>query len=748
MADWRQEAARAVEAELEHVRQSGEWTELGRYRRTGDGEYAVDVRGRRVDPIDDVRLAGPEGPRHGPAVPARAQLRGGVLWLAVPGPLPPDCDRVWVRQVRAHESLQRLAHELRGLGHAPLADQLAAGELDRARDAYRACFRPGLRLVWGGPGTGKTTLIDSAAADLARAGKRVLVVTAADEAPIDPGHDAERLVIQEHLAELTAVEQQLAELDAALTGYDHAAFLAVCRRIENRERSASLEAEFAEARRRHEEASEELAAAQAELRAAREAWHDSTHQRARLTEARELSVQLATVSDAVSVLSDRLENRRRFYRGRRADRRALRDADADWARLEELIADCRAQAHPLTDDDAIAIEEGLTAAHDRLDAAAREETEAYTRLELVRGRIAQLRSVGVASDQDHRFHAECLRLDLPGVHAKREELRGRSPGRAARRGQLEERLWWLGERAHGRRYETGFSGRVVRASAARRFVAEQPFDVVLVDDAGSARLSDVLLAVAQARETAVLFGDLRRPGPRVRPQAIRNLPEVRRWTLTTPFAHCGIRTPEDAEAHPGCAVLTRQHRYGASVRALANSAGYDVLEGSGRIDTEVVLLDTRGSSPDYGAIVRFLTAAERASTAVVAPNRLQADAWLAAVRDRLSVAVGTARTLPGTDFDTVLVDLTGDDWAERVRSFGVAVTRVRRRLYLLGDLDAIKSAPIGTPLGSVNALRLQGSVAVRRLDEVVIPAPRRPQPAIDRHITVTKESASHDTMSG
>ncbi|MBK1784403.1 hypothetical protein [Prauserella cavernicola] len=747
MADWRQEAARAVEAELEHARETGEWTELGRFRKTGDGEYAVDVRGRRVDPIDDVRVAGPEGPRNGPAIPVRAELRGGVLWLGIAGPIPPDCDRVWARQVRSRESLERLARELRGLGHAPLADQLAAGELDRANDAFRACFRPGLRLVWGGPGTGKTTLIANAAADLARAGKRVLIV-AGDEAPLDPGHDAERLVIQEHLAELTSIERDIAELDEELAGYDHAAFLAATRRIENHERSSSLETEFAEARSTHEQACDELAAAQGELRSVRETWHDSTVARGRLSEARELTAQVGAVSDTVATLSARIEGRRRFYRGRRADRRALRAADADWLRLEQRIADCRAQAAPLTDDDAVGIESGLTGAHDRLDAAAREEAAAHARFEQLRGRIAQLRSIGLASDQDRRFHAECLRLDLPGVYARREALLGRSPDRAARRGQLEERLWWLGERAHSRRYETGFSGRVVRVCPARRFVAERPFDVVLVDDAGSARLSDVLLAVAQARETAVLFGDFRRPGPRVRPPSIKNVPEVRRFTLTTPFAHCGIRTPEDAETHSGCAVLTRQLRFGTGVRALANSTGYDVLEGRGKLDTEVVLLDTAGAAPDYAAVVRFAEGTGRDTTAVVAPNRLQSEAWLAAVRDRLGVAVGTARTLPGDEFDTVLVDLTGDDWAERVRSFGAAVTRVRRRLYLLADLSAVKAAPIGSPLGAVNALRLQGSLTVRSLDEVVIPAPRRPRSATDRHVTVTNESASHDTMSG
>ena len=59
MTEWRQQAASAVEAELEHARQPEEWSLLGPLRRTDDGDYVVDLRGRRIRPLNDVRVAAP-----------------------------------------------------------------------------------------------------------------------------------------------------------------------------------------------------------------------------------------------------------------------------------------------------------------------------------------------------------------------------------------------------------------------------------------------------------------------------------------------------------------------------------------------------------------------------------------------------------------------------------------------------------------------------------------------------------------
>ncbi|MEU3274080.1 AAA domain-containing protein [Saccharomonospora sp. NPDC006951] len=726
MSDWRLAAASAVEAEGEHTREAGEWTLLGRVRNLDDGGYAVDLRGRRINPIDDVRLAGSEGPREGPAVPVNAELSGGVMWIKVPGALPAECDMVWVREVSTRDGLRELADRLRDLPGGTLADRLAEGRPDAATDPYQACFLPGLRLVWGAPGSGKTHLIAKAAAELAKAGKRILIVNAGDQPPgIPAATEAELSALREDLAGLTAHEERIGELTRALGGYDHEAYLAAGRRIENEERSARLEAEFASVRRQHQEAAEQLATAQRGLLSARTKWEAIESKRAGLTGAHDHERQLERLQPLLAALSAKLDGGR-MYRGRRADRKALREAEAKRAELEAGMRECLDKAHPVTDADVDALSAELETAHRHLDRAAETEASVHVKLERLRGRIARLRSTGLVTERDRRFHAECEQQGLPGLHAERERLLLAGPERAAKRGRLEERLWWLGERSAKLRAETESaawdSAQIVTTSSARYRWPSRPFDVVLVDDAGSARLADVLCAVAQAGSTAVVFGDFRQPGPRVGNPRLRNVPEVRRWLLSTPFSHCGIRTASEAEQHPGCAILTTQFRFGPAVRYLAQGIGYEehVTAASGR--TEVVLLDTQGQAVDRAGVVRLVVSAD--GTAILAPNRESAECWLDVVRERLTVAAGTARGLARNEFGTVLVDLTGDDWSARMRSFGSAVTRARTRLYLLADLEAVKAAPIGSPLGVVNALRLQSVVTVRKLADLLIPRQR------------------------
>jgi superfamily I DNA/RNA helicase len=64
----------------------------------------------------------------------------------------------------------------------PTARHTVAGLLPAQLEAYRACLSPGVRLVWGPPGTGKTRVLASAIEELVCAGKRVLIVSTANVA--------------------------------------------------------------------------------------------------------------------------------------------------------------------------------------------------------------------------------------------------------------------------------------------------------------------------------------------------------------------------------------------------------------------------------------------------------------------------------------------------------------------------------------------------------------------------------------
>jgi hypothetical protein len=63
-------------------------------------------------------------------------------------------------------------------------------------------------------------------------------------------------------------------------------------------------------------------------------------------------------------------------------------------------------------------------------------------------------------------------------------------------------------RDRGRLPSGADSSRMRRASDGRNCTQSCPYDVVLVDEVGAATVPEVLLAVAKATETAVLFGDV------------------------------------------------------------------------------------------------------------------------------------------------------------------------------------------------------------------------------------------------
>lgn len=103
---------------------------------------------------------------------------------------------LWQQRQPATYLLTQLRDGLRAVGDTSLAHDLVTGQLADVptdlpeiaglsyaqREAYASCFAPGVRLVWGPPGTGKTWVLSEAISDLAAAGKRVLLVSATNVA--------------------------------------------------------------------------------------------------------------------------------------------------------------------------------------------------------------------------------------------------------------------------------------------------------------------------------------------------------------------------------------------------------------------------------------------------------------------------------------------------------------------------------------------------------------------------------------
>lgn len=829
------------------------WKCVGRAQHAhGPGRLIVDLRGEPGggDRLDGLRVAGSRGPdREATSFPVTsARLADGILELYAPQASLLAEPYVWTTRLSLGVLRERLRDGLQKLGEAPLSEALAQRRLagpvpalpapndltSEQADAYRACLSPGLRLVWGPPGTGKTRILARAVHDLVRSGKRVLLVATANVAvdnalqaivealdPV-PGEvvrvgppalaelaedervvlerltthvsqdvDAQRQAIEARLAAIAERDAAIHQLDEQLAGYDQAAYERAtawvehgCRLEESEARCDALIAEHAaataterDARRAAKQAHAEwMRSEQPRERLALAAEHDE------IVEQRQLQIEtidawlarqeLAAETEMPLARALRGPRQRRTVARRLGERAELVDAAE---RSRDAAARLRAEASPIDDAHVEALDRRC---HDAAAARAH-ATRAVARIaehgsEQIRERD-RLRRIGVPTNAARDYIAASDSKGWPAAHARRARLCQQRDAERHGEAQLRREHRELVDRADSLRKDAEHAvltdARVVATtlsrSRARAAIAEQQFDVVLVDEAGAATLLEVLLATSMATTTSVLLGDFLQLGPVIDKAVDKSQhPAVQRWARHSCFAHFGIDAPRHAEREPGCVVLRHQFRFGPTLRELANEVVYEgtLVDGDAllgvprRPDTEIVVLDVERLG-DLALIHRepgkqrgwWLIGAETSrvlaelhlgrgeSIGLISPYVPQSDATLAAIRNQegsFAAPVGTVHAFQGREFDAVVFDLV-DDGLGRIgeigrgrrggtsfehdsrRLFGVAATRARSRLYLITTGTAIRRAHPRSPLGAVDALLRAGRIELHQAGQIL-----------------------------
>lgn len=910
---WREEIATALGEWIALEGGAGRqarWQRIGRAARTGEpGQYAVDLRGSDIGPdqLDSLRLAGPEDgsvEKDGYGVSETVQ-NGSLLTLRVAEFAEITDPHLWMLKQPPTFLVEALRDGIAGLGEHPLAAALAArviggkpahapdppGFHPAQADAYRACLGEGVHLVWGPPGTGKTTVLKRAIGDLIARGERVLLVSATNVAVdnallgvvrekrhgpgeivrVGPPHLKEvaddtsvslPLMVRARLAETagrrSAVEAelvairnragQLAALDSALAGFNASAYFAALKllRTPGQDLPSALARSDA-ADDRYAQAVHDMAAAAAAARTAsdrteaaepsREVWREvhrladeivrvrqaAEHRAADALlageECRPLRNQLTQWESKGSVARWRAREKIAAVQKRLADAEKRAAAERQESLDARLTATARmgelgARITALSDSAPLSREQiGHLDADTEAALAAAEDAR---RLCVTSEREKDLATeAAIAARQAQTLTERAAKRDWPAQHSQAERLRPVVAGDSERRPELEKQYQDVQEEyerlARNAQGEIIKSAKLVATTLARfrtnRAVFEGPYDVVLVDEAGSATLPEVLLATGKAGRAAVLLGDFMQLGP-VIPSGLREQErdDIKRWLLPDVFQHCGIVEPADAQAHPACVTLTEQHRFGPAVMKLANGLAYGgVLRGGAQArserpdnDPEIVLIDTdglhelarahltgsrKGWWPAGSLIARALVELHREQgeeAGIVTPYGVQAEATLEALRDvegpggRPLAEVGTAHKFQGREFDVVVFDTVeggadsrelwmalahrqpgADEWRRNgVRLFNVAVTRVRTRLYVIASGERVRGARPGIALAELAAM--VGTRGVRVLHAKHLITPPHTPPAfrgefgvalaevLSRHVEVTDVDDERD----
>jgi AAA domain len=257
---------------------------------------------------------------------------------------------------------------------------------------------------------------------------------------------------------------------------------------------------------------------------------------------------------------------------------------------------------------------------------------------------------------------------------------------------------------------------------------ERQFDIVILDEAASISAPEIILAGSRADRTFAAVGDFLQNAPISETDSAD--PEAHPWQGTDVFTLLGIHDRETAERHARCTALSCQHRFPRIIADVVNAFCYEgLLETADSVTSEpatvITVLDTsmHGDKPLLAAgrswwcplgleLFRAIVARPdlRAGSSIgfITPYRGQADrarGLLLKNEDGTSIECGTAHAFQGRQYDTVVVDLMQDHrprWVSHANLHGtdraisaakllnVALTRARRRLYLIGDWEFIR----------------------------------------------------------
>ena len=501
------------------------WRRVGEVKPDGD-RLVLDVRDnpKGVSTLVEPCLAGHRGPGVDVAYPVD-EIRNAddVLVIQAPPGLPAGSRHLWARSMSPRFLLEKLVQGLRAAGDAPLARALAekrlsappttgpeaVGLFDAQLAAFRACLTPGVHLVWGPPGTGKTQVLARAIEQLMRSHKRVLLVSTANVAVdnalaavvrrvkpssgsvlrVGPAHTAEiagnphvqldRLAAtatraadderDQMAAQLRAIDTMDEEVDALqseLGDFDDAAYRSAEARLEAERDLADLSARLRVAEARVESAEGVMSSSSTALRAAEAENASFDPIRRALDHERQAGADIEALDRELHVRrieraalaarpptgwAARLRHQRQVTRATDELRRFTADASGARRRLLNIQLAARTVVGATGEADLDAMDARRSRARADADRAEAEWGRAQEEFDRLVRLADAARARGMPREDDRLLVRRCASLGLPAKHTRLHELVDRRKRFGARRSELEDRHRRLTDRSRALR---------------------------------------------------------------------------------------------------------------------------------------------------------------------------------------------------------------------------------------------------------------------------------------------------------